>query len=186
MKYWRAAVVWLFCSLCFAQTSSQAPVYATKDEYQAAWHKWNSCVWKSPGSGKECGPGPVYRPPKPPPAKFSRPSIAGIRFDQRSIDRLKAESEKLRLAGATKELLAWSPLIGLIGENSAPHAAVSILQSNWEELGKSFSAVDKTLYYTLATDAKVFANSDATWGNPQLKQFWNAMADFYASQAPER
>jgi hypothetical protein len=64
-------------------------------------------------------------------------------LDQRSLDLLKTEAEELRQAGLTKDILAWSPLIGLIGENNAPHAAVSILQSNWDELAKSFSAVDK-------------------------------------------
>jgi hypothetical protein len=107
-------------------------------------------------------------------------------LNQRSFDLLKTESEKLRLAGATKNILAWSPLTELTGENNAVHAAFSIQQTNWEELAKSFSAVDKTVFYSLATDARFFANSDATWGNPQLKKFWNAMADFYASQAPER
>jgi hypothetical protein len=183
--YWRASVLWLFCSLCSAQTSSQAPVYTNKAEYDAAWKQWNSCVWKSPGVGKECGPGPKYQPLKPR-AGFSKPSITGIRLDKASIDLLKAESEKLRLAGATKNILAWSPLIELVGENNAVHAAFSISQTNWEELAKSFSAVDKTVFYSLATDARTFANSDATWGNPQAKQFWNAMADFYAAQAPER
>jgi hypothetical protein len=118
--------------------------------------------------------------------RFSRPNISGIQLNQQSLDRLKTESEQLRLAGATKELLAWSPLIELTGENNAVHAAFSIQQTNWEELAKSFSAVDATLFYSLATDARNFANSDATWGNPKLKQFWNAMADFYASEAPER
>ncbi len=120
------------------------------------------------------------------PSRKTRPDITGIRLDKPSLDLLKHESEKLRLAGYTKDLLAWSPLIGLIGENSAPHAAVSILQSNWEELANSFSAVDKTVFYSLATDARIFANSDATFGNHQLKQFWNAMADFYAAQADGR
>jgi len=120
------------------------------------------------------------------PARFSRPNITGVRLDKASIDLLKTESEKLRVAGATKNILAWSPLIELIGENNEVHAAFSISQTNWEELAKSFSAVDKTIFYSLATDARNFANSGATWGNPQLKQFWNAMADFYASQAPER
>ena len=33
----------------------------------------------------------------------------------------------LELAGATKKLLAWSSLIGLIGESKAPHVLVSII-----------------------------------------------------------
>jgi hypothetical protein len=121
-----------------------------------------------------------------PRARFSQPSINGVRLDKASIDLLKAEAEKLRLAGATKNILAWSPLLELIGENNEVHAAFSISQTNWEELAKSFSTVNKTVFYSLATDARNFANSDATWGNPQAKQFWNAMADFYAAQAPER
>ena len=114
---------------------------------------------------------------------FARPAITGVELDAHSIQLLKSASEKLELAGTGKKLLAWSPLLTLAGESNAVHAAVSISQTNWVELGESFSKIDTLVYYSLATEARTYANSDELIGNPKLKQFWNAMADFYQSQA---
>jgi len=112
----------------------------------------------------------------------ARPSIEGIQFDPGSIRLLKAESEKLQLAGGAKTLLAWSPLLGLVGESNAVHAAVSIHETDWVELAESYSTVDKLVFYSLATDARNHADSGELFGKPKLKQFWNAMADFYQAR----
>jgi hypothetical protein len=110
------------------------------------------------------------------------PTITNIELDAGSVRLLKAQSERLELAGAAKKLVAWSPLIGLVGESNAPHVLVSIYQTSWTELGDSFSGINKIVYYSLATESRNYANSDSVWGNAKAKQFWNAMADFYASQ----
>ena len=112
-----------------------------------------------------------------------RPSISDIQLEPGCIELLKSESERLELAGATKKLLAWSPLITLVGENNAVHAAFFIHNTDWEQLAESLKAVDKLVLYRLATDARMHANSGAHVGNPKAKEFWNAMANFYASQA---
>jgi hypothetical protein len=115
--------------------------------------------------------------------EFSRPRITGVQLDRGCLDLLKAESEKLQLAGMTKRLMAWTPLITLAGESNAVHAAMFIEHTNWIELAESFSAVNKLVLYSLATDARKHANSGEHFGNPKAKEFWNAMADFYQSQA---
>jgi hypothetical protein len=71
------------------------------------------------------GQGPATRAPAQVAGKA--PTIIDIELDPGSIRLLKAQSEKLELAGATKKLLAWSSLIGLIGESNAPHVLVSII-----------------------------------------------------------
>ena len=114
---------------------------------------------------------------------FSRPTISGVQLEPGCVALLKAESDKLELAGMAKKLLAWAPLITLAGESKVPHAALFINNTDWTELAESFEAVNKVVLYSLATDARVHANSDAHFGNAKAKQFWNAMADFYASLA---
>lgn len=114
---------------------------------------------------------------------FSRPTLTNVRLELHCIDLLKAESEKLQLAGAAKKLLAWSPLSAVLGESSAAHAAFMIHETNWVELAESFSAVNRIVFIGLANDARLHANSSDHWNNPSAKTFWNAMADFYAAQA---
>jgi len=115
--------------------------------------------------------------------RFSRPTITGIQLDRGSIQLLNSESVKLELAGYGKTLMAWSPLLVLAGENQPLHIVLSVATTSWEELGQSFSEVDKLVLTSLAQDARNHANSDELYGNPKAKQFWNAMADFYRSQA---
>jgi hypothetical protein len=97
------------------------------------------------------------------------------------IQLLIAESEKLKLAGATKTLLAWSPLISLAGESNAIHAAISIQQTDWVEIGEAFSKIDQAVFISLAIDARIRANTDFL--DPKVKAFWKAMADFYGDMA---
>jgi hypothetical protein len=118
--------------------------------------------------------------------KFSRPALRNVQLERGCIELLRSESEKLELAGAAKKLLAWSPLLALAGESKAPHAAVSILNTNWLELAESFSKINKLVLYSLATDARKHANSGEHFGNPKAKEFWNAMADFYQSLAEQQ
>jgi len=112
----------------------------------------------------------------------SRPSITGIAFEPHCIELLKQESEQLQLAGATKTLLAWSPLLRMAGER-VPEAAFHVAESHWEELARAIAGVDKFVLYRLATAARIHANSGHHFGNPKAKAFWNAMADFYGAQA---
>ncbi len=128
---------------------------------------------------------PDRTPGSAPLARFSRPNIRGLQMEQGCIELLNKESELLELAGATKKLLAWTPLITLAGESNAIHAALFINNTDWNELAESFRAVNNIVLFNLATDARRHANSDAHFGNPKAKQFWNAMADFYASLAED-
>jgi hypothetical protein len=114
---------------------------------------------------------------------ISRPKITGLELDRGSIELLKSESEKLKLAGAAKGLLAWSPLIVLAGESQPLHIDLSIYETSWVELGESFSRVDKFTFTALAQDARYYANKPELASNLKLRQFWNAMADFYYSQS---
>jgi hypothetical protein len=190
-----------FGFVCVAQTTSPsgAPggrLFNDYSQWNAAWKNWSHCIWNSPGMGKECGPGPVLAKKRPQttsgerrPAeaqRFSRPNITGVQLDQASIDELKHESEILQGKGLVKGLLAWSPLILLAGESNAVHAAFSISQTDWEGLARTTSAIDKITFHSLENQARDFAEfSSSTSRNPQLKKFWTAMADFYASQVPE-
>lgn len=65
-------------------------------------------------------------------ARFGKPDIRDVAPKAWCVELLKAQADKLDLAGATKKLLAWSPLINLAGENSAPCTAFSIF---FHELG---------------------------------------------------
>lgn len=114
---------------------------------------------------------------------ISRPTITGLELDPGSIELLKSESEKLKLAGAAKGLLAWSPLIVLAGESQPLHIDLSIYETSWVELGESFSRVGKVTLTALAQDARYYANKPDLSSKPKLRQFWNAMADFYYSQS---
>jgi hypothetical protein len=118
--------------------------------------------------------------------KFNRPTITDVELDQGSIKLLKAESEKLKLAGATKSLTAWSPLILLAGENQPLHIVLSLYETSWEEIGDSFPKVDKLTFVSLAQDARYYANRPELSSRPKLQKFWTAMADFYYSQAQQR
>jgi hypothetical protein len=126
--------------------------------------------------------GPISRNSggKPP---FTRPTLSGVQLEPGCIALLKAESAKLEAAGAAKKLLTWSPLITAVGESNAIHAAVFIGITDWDALAESFETVNKTVFYSLAEDARVHANSGAHFGDPKVKAFWNAMADFYAWEA---
>jgi hypothetical protein len=130
-------------------------------------------------------PNRLSYPSRSTPASSSRPNITAVRLNQASIDKLKSHAKQLHDAGVLNDLLAWSPLAGLVLDSNVPEVAIDIYQSNWEWLAKSFSSVGSAVFNTLANDARLTANDDRyTFGNPQAKQFWNAMADFYASQAP--
>jgi hypothetical protein len=67
-------------------------------------------------------------------SSLSRPTIRNVQLDDECVKLLRRQSARLEGAGAAKQLLAWSPLIMLAGETSAPHAAFTILTTNWEEL----------------------------------------------------
>jgi hypothetical protein len=113
---------------------------------------------------------------------FKKPEIKGIIVDDECVKLLKIQSAKLEAAGAAKKLLAWAPLMLLAGETSAPHAAFSILSTNWDELATGIIDVDKLAFSVLATESLVHTNTHD--GNPKLKEFWKAMSDFYASRIP--
>ena len=114
---------------------------------------------------------------------FNRPSISGIQLEPGCLALLKSESEKLELAGATKKLLAWTPLITLAGESNAMHAAIFIKNTDWNELAESFGVVNKSVFISLAQAALLHANNPEHYGDPKGREFWKAMADFYAAQA---
>jgi hypothetical protein len=111
------------------------------------------------------------------------PSLSGVRLEPQCLQLLSAEADKLAAAGAATKLLAWSPLLVLAGESNAVHTVFTISQTDWVELANSFSRVNKVVFTSLATDARIHANSDHHFGNPTAKAFWNALADFYAAQA---
>jgi hypothetical protein len=113
-------------------------------------------------------------------AGFAPPSLSDVVLDAASVDLLKQQSAKLRLAGYTQSLLAWSPLLGLAGESSAIHAAVSISSADWQELADGMTAVRKFALYNLATESLTFSYSRY---DPKLKQFWKDMSDFYQREA---
>jgi hypothetical protein len=113
----------------------------------------------------------------------TRPSLTNVKLEPACVELLRAESEKLRLAGVTKTLLAWSPLIAYLAEGNFLERAVTVEHTHWEELAQAISSVDDIVLIRLATDARLHANSDHHFGNPTAKAFWNAMADFYAAQA---
>jgi hypothetical protein len=114
---------------------------------------------------------------------FSRPTLEGVRLEPECIALLKKESERLKDAGAAKQLLAWAPLITLVGEGNAIHAAMSIGMTDWAEIAQGISAVDSLVLNSLAMEAQLHAESGAHHGNPSARAFWRAMAEFYASQA---
>jgi hypothetical protein len=106
-------------------------------------------------------------------------------LDQGSIALLKSESEKLGLAGTTKALLAWSPLIVLAGEREPLHIVLSVHETGWPELGEAIGKVDKLVLISLAQSARNYANTERELGRGKLYQFWSAMADFYYSEVRE-
>lgn len=136
-----------------------------------------------PGGSANRSPGST--PGSVPPSRFNRPSISGVQLEPGCIDLLNVESQKLELAGATKKLLAWTPLITLAGESNAVHAALFINNTDWDLLAQSLKAVNNIVLFSLANDARIHANSPAHFGNPKAKEFWNAMADFYVSLAED-
>jgi hypothetical protein len=113
---------------------------------------------------------------------FSRPGLKGVVLEDCCVKLLKLQSAKLEAVGATKKLLAWSPLMLLAGETSAPHAAFSIATTNWDDLAKGITAVDALVFTILATEALVHSHSDH--GSPTAKVFWKTMSDFYSSRVP--
>lgn len=114
--------------------------------------------------------------------EFKKPEIKDIAVDDGCTKLLKLQSAKLEAAGAAKKLLAWTPLMTLAGETNAPHAAFSIVSTNWEELATSITDVDKLVFSVLATESLMHATTHD--GNPKLKDLWKAMSDFYASRIP--
>lgn len=114
---------------------------------------------------------------------FNRPAISGFELEPGCIKLLKAESEKLELAGGSKQLMKWTPLITLVGENVPLHFLFFVSETSWAELAEAAQDVDRLALVSLAQDARNHANSDAHFGKPKTKQFWNAMSDFYYWQA---
>jgi hypothetical protein len=117
--------------------------------------------------------------------RFNRPTITGVELDRGSIDLLKSESEKLKLAGAAKGLLAWSPLIALAGEREPLHIVLSVYENSWTELGEAIGKADKLAFISLAISARNYANTERELGKAKLYQFWSAMADFYYFEAQQ-
>lgn len=114
------------------------------------------------------------------PPDFPKPEIRNVVLEDDCLALLRSFDARLDAAGATQRLLAWSPLMLLAGETSAPHAAFSILTTNWDDLARAIPNVGTLALTGLATDALV--HSSAHENNPTLKQFWRTLSDFYAYQ----
>jgi hypothetical protein len=96
------------------------------------------------------------------------------------IDTLKDHDYRLRAAGATKRLLAWTPLLVITGEDNFIHLSWTVATMPWVELANSFSTVNQLVFSTLATDA--LNHSRRHEDEPELQAFWRALSRTYASR----
>jgi len=115
--------------------------------------------------------------------QLERPELKGVVFEKCCLDLLKEQDAKLKAAGWTKTILAWSPLLTLAGESNPLHAAYFIKATDWDELAHSITAVNKLALTTLATEALLHSQQDHT--STTAKPFWAAMSKFYIHQANE-
>jgi hypothetical protein len=105
----------------------------------------------------------------------------GLALPADCVKLLQAEDAKIKTAGATKALLAWTPLIVLAGESNAVQLAQSISNLPWNELAEALPNVNKLLYTNLATEALWHAHQHED--DPGVEQFWKKLSDAYARKA---
>lgn len=113
-------------------------------------------------------------------SNISEPAISGLVLPQSSFDKLKDQTERLRLAGYAQGLLAWAPLEDVLLESNPTHAAFSITTTDWEQLAGGIKSVKKLTLYNLATESLYFAEQQES---EKVRQFWKEMSEFYAQEA---